>query len=130
MTAGCWHYIIDHLDQAINENWIKAFYQPIVRSTNRKVCDEEALARWIDPKKGMLSPGDFIPILEETKLIYKVDLRIVDIIIERIRSQMAEGRKVVPLSVNLSRTDFEVCDIVEEEKTFLFYVTYCIKSSN
>ena len=107
-------YIIDHLDQAINENWIKAFYQPIVRSTNRKVCDEEALARWIDPKKGMLSPGDFIPILEETKLIYKVDLRIVDIIIERIRSQMAEGRKVVPLSVNLSRTDFECCDIVAE----------------
>ena len=107
-------YIIDHLDQAINENWIKAFYQPIVRSTNRRVCDEEALARWIDPKKGMLSPGEFIPILEESRLIYKVDLHIVDIILERIRSQQAAGKKCVPISVNLSRTDFECCDIVAE----------------
>ena len=107
-------YIIDHLDQAINENWIKAFYQPIVRSTNRKVCDEEALARWIDPKKGMLSPADFIPILEEARLIYKVDLHIVDIILERIKSQLASGKTTVPISVNLSRTDFECCDIVAE----------------
>ena len=107
-------YIIDHLDQAINENWIKAFYQPIVRSTNRKVCDEEALARWIDPKIGMLSPGDFIPVLEETRLIYKVDLHIVDIILERIKKQFSSGKKVVPISVNLSRTDFEACDIVTE----------------
>jgi diguanylate cyclase (GGDEF)-like protein len=72
-------YIVDNIDRAISENWVKAFYQPIVRATNRKVCDEEALARWIDPEKGMLSPADFIPILEDTKLIYKVDLHIVDI---------------------------------------------------
>ena len=107
-------YIVDNLDRAIEENWVTAFYQPIVRSTNKKVCDEEALARWIDPVKGMLSPADFIPILEETRLIYKVDLRIVDIICERIRKQKAAGLFVVPISVNLSRTDFECCDIVEE----------------
>jgi predicted signal transduction protein with EAL and GGDEF domain len=56
-------YVIDNLDRAIKENWITVFYQPIIRSTSRKVCDEEALARWIDPEKGMLSPADFIPIL-------------------------------------------------------------------
>ena len=107
-------YILDNLDRAIAENWVKAFYQPIVRSTNRKVCDEEALARWIDPVKGMLSPADFIPILEDTKLIYKVDLHICDLILERIKKQLAAGKKVVPISINLSRTDFEVCDIVAE----------------
>ena len=107
-------YIVDNLDSAISENWVKAFYQPIVRTTNRKVCDEEALARWIDPVKGMLSPADFIPILEDMKLIYKVDLHIVDIILERIKTQMETGAYVVPISINLSRADFESCDIVEE----------------
>ena len=108
------HYIIDNIDRAINENWIKAFYQPIIRATGRKICDEEALARWIDPEKGMLSPADFIPILEDTRLIYKVDLHIVDIIIERMKKQRESGLTIVPVSVNLSRTDFEACDIVSE----------------
>jgi len=107
-------YIVDNLDRAIAENWITAFYQPIVRSTSRKVCDEEALARWIDPEKGMLSPADFIPILEDTRLIYKVDLHIVDIVLERIKNQLHTGLPIVPISINLSRTDFECCDIVEE----------------
>jgi EAL domain-containing protein (putative c-di-GMP-specific phosphodiesterase class I)/GGDEF domain-containing protein len=107
-------YIVDNLDRAIAENWVRPFYQPIVRAINGKVCDEEALARWIDPEKGMLSPADFIPILEDTKLIYKVDLHILDVILERIRNQQDKGIETVPISLNLSRTDFESCDIVEE----------------
>ncbi len=107
-------YVIDNLDRAIAENWITAFYQPIVRVTNKRVCDEEALARWIDPERGTLSPAEFIPILEESRLIYKVDLRMVDIILEKLKKQKREGLHLVPNSVNLSRTDFEVCDIVEE----------------
>ena len=107
-------YVVDNLDRALSENWITAFYQPIVRATSRKVCDEEALARWIDPVKGMLSPADFIPILEDTRLIYKVDLHIVDVILERMKKQLHMGLSIVPISINLSRTDFECCDIVEE----------------
>ena len=107
-------YVIDNLDRAIKENWITVFYQPIIRSTSRKVCDEEALARWIDPEKGMLSPADFIPILEDTKLIYKVDLHIVDVIIENYKKRVHDGMGIVPVSVNLSRADFDMCDIVEE----------------
>ena len=107
-------YVVDNLDRAISEGWIVAYYQPIVRAVGGKVCDEEALARWIDPVKGMLSPADFIPILEDTRLIYKVDLHIVDVIIERINRQKKSGLPIVPISINLSRTDFECCDIVEE----------------
>ncbi len=107
-------YVIKNIDRAIAENWITAFYQPIVRATNRSVCDEEALVRWIDPERGMLSPADFIPILEESRLIYKVDLRMVDIVIEKIKKQRQEGLHLVPQSVNLSRIDFEMCNIIEE----------------
>ncbi len=107
-------YVIENLDRAINENWITAYYQPIIRSTSGKACDEEALARWIDPEKGMLSPADFIPVLEDTKLIYKVDLHMVDVIIENYKKRKRENVGIVPVSVNLSRADFDMCDIVEE----------------
>ena len=107
-------YVLDHLDEALEEGWIVAYYQPLVRTANGRVCDEEALARWIDPVKGMLSPAEFIPVLEDAKLIYKVDLHMVDQIISKLKRQKNEGLYVVPNSVNLSRTDFDACDMVEE----------------
>ena len=113
-TAERQQYIISHLDQAIEQRWIQVYYQPIVRAASRQVCDEEALARWIDPQRGFLSPADFIPILEEAKLIYRVDLYIVDRVLEKSRRFMDSGLHLVPQSINLSRSDFESCDIVEE----------------
>ena len=107
-------YIIAHLDEAIREQRIRVFFQPIVRAANGKVCDEEALARWLDPARGMLSPGEFIPILEEAKLIYKLDLYVVEQILKKMKKQREAGLFLVPQSVNLSRVDFDTCDIVEE----------------
>jgi len=107
-------YITSHLDQAIAERWIQVYYQPIVRATNGHVCDEEALSRWIDPVRGFLSPADFIPILEEAKLIYKLDLYMVEQVLEKLGRQRDAGLFLVPQSVNLSRSDFDMCDIVEE----------------
>ena len=107
-------YITSHLDQAIAEGWIQVYYQPIVRATNGRVCDEEALARWIDPERGFLSPAEFIPILEEARLIYKLDLHMVDQVLEKLRKQREQGLFLVSQSVNLSRSDFDMCDIVEE----------------
>ncbi len=108
------HHILDHLDQAIEENWIQPFFQPIIRAANGCVCDEEALARWIEPGKGMLSPAEFIPVLEESMQIYKMDLHILDGILKKMKRQAEEGLFVVPTSLNLSRTDFDMCDMVEE----------------
>ncbi|MCR5664535.1 MAG: EAL domain-containing protein [Oscillospiraceae bacterium] len=107
-------YIIDHLDQALTEGWIKVYYQPIIRTVNSRVCDEEALSRWIDPKRGFLSPAVFIPILENARLIYKLDLYVLDQILEKMQAQKKAGLQVVPHSLNLSRDDFDVCDVVEE----------------
>ena len=107
-------YIVENLDRAIEEKWIQVHYQPIVRAVTERVCDEEALARWIDPVRGFLSPADFIPALEESGLIYKLDLYVLDQVLEKIRRQAKTGLYVVPHSINLSRSDFEGCDIVEE----------------
>lgn len=107
-------YILSHLDQALEEGWIQVYYQPIVRIVSKTICDEEALARWIDPEKGTLSPSRFIPILEESKVIYKLDLYMLDEILKKIKIQKEAGLFLVPQSLNLSRSDFEICDMVEE----------------
>ena len=107
-------YIIDNIDIAIANKWIQVYYQPIVRALSGRVCDEEALARWIDPARGLLSPADFIPTLESYGLIYKLDLYIVEQVLEKIKTQKEKGFFIVPQSVNLSRADFDACDIVDE----------------
>ena len=107
-------YIIDSFDQALEENWIKVYYQPIIRAANGRVCDEEALSRWIDPERGIIPPDEFIPILEKARLIYRLDLYVLEEILRKIEKSENEGMYIVPQSVNLSRYDFESCDIVEE----------------
>ncbi len=107
-------YIQSSLDRAISEKWIQVYYQPIVRAVNEKVCDVECLARWIDPVEGFMSPGDFIPWLEESGQIYRLDLYVLEEALEKIRTCTLQGKRVVPHSINLSRSDFDACDIVEE----------------
>lgn len=107
-------YFIDNLDKAIEEGWIKVYYQPIIRSANGNVCDEEALVRWIDPVEGMIPPSEFIPVLEEANLIYKLDLHVTDQVIAKMKTQAETNLYVVAHSINLSRADFDACDIVEE----------------
>ena len=107
-------YIIENFETALREKWIHVYLQPIVRAVNEQVCDVEALARWIDPVKGLLNPGNFIPILEETRQIYKLDLYVLDQVLESIKIQKEKGFFILPHSINLSRSDFDCCDIVEE----------------
>ena len=107
-------YIQNNIDRAIEEKWITVYYQPIIRAVSGRVCDEEALARWIDPEEGFLSPAEFIPYLEDSGLIYKLDLYMLEQVLEKIRAQRQEGLHVVPHSINLSRSDFDSCDIAGE----------------
>ncbi len=107
-------YILGNLDRALAEGWIKVCYQPIVRAVNGRVCDEEALSRWLDPEKGLISPGEFIPVLEDAGVIYKLDLYVLDRVLEKMARMKEAGLNVVPHSINLSRSDFTACDIVEE----------------
>ena len=107
-------YIQSNIDKAIAEKWIKVYYQAIVRTVNEKVCDVEALARWIDPELGFLSPAEFIPDLEASGKIYKLDLFVLEQVLETIAFEKKNGVIIVPHSINLSRADFDSCDIVEE----------------
>ncbi len=106
-------YVMDTIDEAVEKEYVKVFYQPVIRVETGKICGYEALARWIDPKMGFLSPADFIVTLEEFHEIHKVDCFIVKKVCEDMCTLMEMGEPVVPVSINLSRLDFELCNIFE-----------------
>lgn len=107
-------YIVNHLDEAIRSEWLQVYYQPIVRADTERICCEEALSRWNDPERGFLMPARFIPPLEESGLMYKLNLAVVDRVLKDSRRRESLGIPVVPVSVNLSRNDFLQCDMVRE----------------
>ena len=109
-------YVINNFEKAMEERWIMPYYQQIIRSVNGLVCDEEALARWIDPVKGLIPPDHFIYVLEDMKLIHILDLYILDRVIENLEELQKQELPLVPISINLSKYDFQLCDMVEEIK--------------
>ena len=104
-------YVLEHFEEAFEKGYFKVYYQPIYRALNKKVCGYEALARWIDPNRGMISPLIFIEVLEKVHLIHKLDAYIIDQVCKDLRNDIDSGYAYQPISVNLSRLDFELSDI-------------------
>ena len=104
-------FIIKNFQKAIDYHEIQPFYQPVIRTTSRQLCSFEALARWIDPGLGMIYPDEFIPVLEKEGLIHLLDTSILRQVCAEIRSSIANGKTPIPVSVNLSRLNFTICDI-------------------
>lgn len=107
-------YILENVDRAVKEGWIETWYQPVVRAATGELCSEEALVRWNDPVIGRIPPDEFVPILEENRLIYKVDLCNAANILRDIRDRQKQGMFLNPVSLNLSRTDFTQMDMPAE----------------
>lgn len=101
-------YIQDHIDEAISNHYIVVYFQPVIRALTGKVCNAEALSRWKDPLYGEIPPSVFIPALEEKNLSWKLDR----FVMEELAGLMVELRErridFIPVSVNLSRKDFEI----------------------
>lgn len=62
-----YEHVVSHIDDAISNGWIKAYYQPVIRGLTGQLCSAESLARWIDPEYGLLAPDKFIRALEKRK---------------------------------------------------------------
>ena len=107
-------YVVNSIDSAVSNGWIVPFYQPVVWSDTKGLCGCEALARWMDPVYGQLFPNEFIPVLEEYRLIHKLDKAIFESVCRDLRAAMDAGQPVVPVSLNFSRLDFELMDAPQE----------------
>ena len=104
-------YVLKNFDTALKDGWIKVFYQPVISHETGKICGAETLSRWVDPEKGMISPGDYIPILEDNRLIKKYDLYVIEMALSEFEKR--KDSFGFPISVNLSRHDFYDKDIVK-----------------
>ena len=103
-------FVMKNFKRALREGHIQVFYQPVIRALTGKLCSFEALARWTDPEKGMILPSVFIPVLEKMNLIHLLDSYVIEETAKLYVKLMREGWPVVPVSVNLSRMDFDAMD--------------------
>ena len=108
--------LIDVFPQALKEEQFKLFFQPKynVQGDKPKLVSAEVLIRWISPKFGFISPGEFISLFEENGLIGQLDAYILKKSAEYMRSWKEKYDIEIPLSVNLSRVDIYRPNLVEE----------------
>ena len=104
----------NRLRQAIDNQEFVLYYQPKVHLASGAVISAEALIRWSDPKAGLISPGDFIPILEETGLIYEVGRWALRQAIADYLKWMDAGLSAVRIAVNVSALQLRNLGFVAE----------------
>lgn len=115
-----WSMALIQLDDAIRNREIKVFYHPIYDAKTRKIVFAEALVRWESPEKGLILPGNFIPPLEESGHITKLDAFVYESVQCFQERRENEGKSVLPITVNLSRMDLMdeeiMCQIQKDVK--------------
>ena len=104
-------YVVDHLEDAFKKEYFCVYYQPIIRAVTGQVCGYEALARWKDPKYGMIPPSVFVEVLENVRLIHLLDHFMIEHVCKDLRNDIDSGFNYQPISLNLSQLDFELCDV-------------------
>ena len=102
---------VNRFEDALSKGCIKTYFQPLTRTITGKVCGAEALARWEDPQRGLIPPGEFIGLLEEYRLIHKLDLAMLKNV---CRFYQQNDCKDMTFSINLSRIDFVETDMLRE----------------
>lgn len=113
-------WVEDNMEAALNNEEFQIYLQPKYSPLNGRLVGAEALVRWISPTEGLIPPGQFIPIFEETGFITQLD----DYMISRVAKLQAEwmiqGKKMIPVSVNVSRAHFaqeglaeHICQLVD-----------------
>jgi diguanylate cyclase (GGDEF)-like protein/PAS domain S-box-containing protein len=99
--------LTNDLRQALARHELQLFYQPIVEVATGRICKAEALLRWRHPAHGMIGPARFIPLAEESGLIFEIGDWVVDEVISSIERWRQRYGSLVEISVNNSPVQFE-----------------------
>lgn len=83
------------------------YYQPQINTQSHRIIGAEALIRWIHPQRGLVSPGLFIPLAEETGLIQEIGEWILDHVCQQIKQWLDLDLSPVRIAVNLSARQFQ-----------------------
>ena len=110
------------MEKALENRQFKVYLQPQVDLKTKKIVSAEALVRWVNPEKGMISPVKFIPLFEKNGFICKLDYFIWEECIKTLRKWQENNQIMVPISINLSRVDIQKKGMIEE--LLQFFDTY------
>lgn len=104
-------FSLDDINQAFDNNEFCFYLQPKCNAETGAIVGAEALVRWNHPEYGLVSPGEFIPLLERESMVTRFDLFIWRSVCEMLSRWDGEGRNLVSVSVNVSMTDIESIDV-------------------
>ncbi|MFC2992493.1 EAL domain-containing protein [Halomonas tibetensis] len=107
------------LHTALQHEQFELYYQPIVEAVNGRIRGLEALIRWHHPERGMISPGVFIPLAEQTGQIIPLGRWILRHACQDAAAILAEGERVVPVAVNISSLQFRRDGFLADVKSAL-----------
>ena len=105
--------ITNSMEMALAHNEFKVYYQPKVNISDGTIAGAEALVRWVKPDNTMMAPDSFIPLFEKNGFVVNLDFFVYEDVCKTMRDWIDNGKKVIPISVNVSRVH------LYEEKSFI-----------
>lgn len=106
--------IEQEMHDALKNEQFKVYLQPKVDLSTTKIVGAEALVRWQHPKKGLISPGVFIPIFEKNGFITELDMFVFTQVCKNFKRWENENFPTFPISINLSRVHLENPGFISE----------------
>lgn len=103
----------DMMHKALENKEFQVYIQPKYHPSTEELMGGEALVRWISAEEGFISPGQFIPIFEKNGFVTKLDDYMISATAALQAKWLAEGKKIVPISVNVSRLHFSQINLAE-----------------
>ena len=105
--------LLIEIERALQNKEFCFYLQPKCNSMTHAIVGMEALVRWNHPTRGIVSPGEFVPLMEETGLITRLDLYLWEEVCQMLQGWKARNENMVPISVNVSISDIAALDVAQ-----------------
>lgn len=103
--------LVEQLGQALEGGQFEVYYQPKLNLGTARIYGAEALIRWNHPTRGLVSPGDFLPVAETHDIIVAIDQWVLEAVLRQLKIWHAAGLDLV-VSVNISARDLQRDDFL------------------
>ena len=113
------HKLEDGFEEAIQNHRFEIWYQPKYSTKDQNIVSAEALVRWRDADGSLIPPYRFIPLFEQNGMISVLDEYVFDAVCAQQKTWQEEGKHVLPVSVNISRSSLYYSAIVEKYASIL-----------
>lgn len=105
------HKLLSQIRRALERGEFVFYVQPMCNMATGKIVGLESLVRWKHPERGLICPGEFVPMLERNGLISALDQYVWEKVCASVRRWIDAGHRAVPVSVNMSRADLFTLDV-------------------